>query len=149
MADPIISVGTTLGMVASSPATYDSAGFAALTFVTVGEITNMGDVGGTAQIVENTTLQSGIIGKYKGSINYGSAPITIGKDATDAGQVLLKAAFDGADRDTEHSFAITDSNGDITYFSGLVSSYVKSTGDANTVRMLNTTIELNNELIEA
>ncbi len=37
--------GTTIGISASLPATYDSTGFAALSYTTIGEVTDIGSLG--------------------------------------------------------------------------------------------------------
>ena len=136
-----ISVGTTVGLVAAQPATEDAAGYGALTFVTVGEVTNIGESGGSAQVATFTPVESGTVNKRKGSIDYGTASLSIAKDASDAGQVLLKAGFDGTDRSTIHSFAITEDGGEVTYFMGLISSFTTARGDANTVLSHNCNIE--------
>lgn len=143
------TTGTILSLVASEPATYDSAGFGALTFVAAGEVENLGEFGGSAQIITFTPLATGIVKKYKGSIDYGQATATLGKDVTDAGQILMKAGFDGTDRNTVHSFKVENSGGEIAYFTGLIGSYTFATGDANQVQKTNVNIELNNKVIEA
>ena len=147
--DVILAVGATVSLVASTPATYDSTGFGALTFVEVGEVLDIGAFGGNAEVVEFTPVKSGTVNKRKGSINYGTMSLNIGHDVDDAGQVLLKAGFDGAARNTVHSFKIVYNDSEIAYFTGVVSSFEKSTGDANTVIAINVNIELTAEVVTA
>ena len=128
-----ISVGTTVAVSATQPATEDSTGYAALTYIDVGEITNIGESGGTAQVATFTPIGSGTVNKRKGSIDYGTMSMEIAKDATDVGQIALKAGFDGAERSTIHSFEITEDGGEVTYFMGVITSFTTVRGDANTV----------------
>ena len=136
-----ISQGTVIGVVAAQPATEDSTGYGALTFVTIGEVTNFGESGGTAQVSSFTPVASGVVNKRKGSKDYGTMSLGLASDIADVGQVLLKAGFDGTDEQTIHSFKITENGGDITYFMGLISSFTTVRGDANAIISHNCNIE--------
>lgn len=144
-----IATGTVVSIVASEPATYDSAGFAALTFITVGEVLSIGEFGGSATVATFTPLNSGTVNKRKGSIDYGTATMSIADDESDAGQILLKAGFDGAARNTIHSIKIENDNGDVAYFVALVTSFSTVTNDANTVITVNCNLDLTNSVIDA
>ena len=137
-----MSVGSIVSVSAAQPATEDQAGYEALTFTEIGEVTSIGESGGTAQISSFTPVKSGVVNKRKGSIDYGTMSLSIAKDASDAGQVLLKAGFDGAAKETIHSFKIEESvSGEVTYFMGLISSFTTARGDANTILSHNSNIE--------
>ena len=136
-----MSVGTIISVDAAQPATEDQTGYEALTYVAIGEITNIGESGGTATVTTFTPVNSGTVNKRKGSIDYGTMSLEIAKDASDAGQVDLKAGFDGAQKQTVHSFKVVDASGDAAYFMGLISSFTTSRGDANTVISHNCNIE--------
>ena len=73
----------------------------------------------------------------------------IGKIIGEAGQLLLKAGFDGVAKNTVHSVKILNSDGAIAYFTCLVGSYKFSTGDANQVLKISSSFELDNGVIEA
>jgi hypothetical protein len=148
MSDIKLSVGTVVAVSASTPATYTEAGFGALTFTDVGEVTNLGEFGGTAQITQHIPLATGIVAKRKGSIDYGTAALQIGKLIGDAGQVILKDGFDGDEAYSVHSFEITDEAGNIAYFTGLIGSFTTVYNDANTVTAVNCNVELDNKVIE-
>jgi len=138
----IMSVGTVISVSAAQPATENQAGYEALSFTVIGEVTNIGEAGGTAQVQSFTPVGSGIVHKRKGSIDYGTQSLTIAKDAADAGQVLLQAGFDGAAKDTIHSFKIAEPNsGDVAYFQGLISSFTTQRGDANTILSHNCNVD--------
>ena len=136
-----ISQGTTVAASATQPATEDIAGYVALTFTDVGEVTSFGESGGTATVASFTPVASGVVNKRKGSKDYGTMSLGMASDIADTGQILLKAGFDGAQEQTIHSFEITENNGDITYFMGLISSFTTVRGDANAIISHNCNIE--------
>ena len=138
----ILSVGTVISVSAAQPATENQAGYEALTWSVVGEVTDVGESGGTAQITSFTPVASGVVNKRKGSIDYGTMSLSIAKDVADAGQVLLKAGFDGVARNTVHSFLVAEpDSGDEAYFMGSISSFTTVRGDANAVIAHNCNIE--------
>jgi hypothetical protein len=149
MPDVRLSVGTQFYISAAEPATYDAAGFAALTWTEVGEVESLGEFGGTAQITNFIPLATGIVKKRKGSLDYGTATVAIGRLAGDAGQALMKSGFDGANKDVIHSAKVLSADGAIAYFTGVIGSYTTATNDANTVTMVNCNLELDNKVIEA
>jgi len=143
------TAGTEFAVFAGVPATYDAAGFAALSWVTIAEVTNMGDVGPEATLVTYDAIGNRVTKKLKGQINMGSQSIDLGQDLTDAGQAILKAAvtLSSGSIDQIHSFRITYKTGDIDYYTGLPLSYVTGLGDANQVTAASTVIEIDNELV--
>ena len=143
------AASASIGIVAASPATHDSAGFGALTFITVGEAVSLGEVGGTAALVTHSPLDTRTVQKFKGSLNYGSMAVALGMDISDAGQLLLVAGADGAAIDTDHSVAITLQDGSIMYFQAKVMSYTRNVGSIDQVVGANTTLELVTSIIDA
>ena len=143
------TAGATLGIVASSPATYDQAGFAALTFVNVGEIVSLGEHGATYALVTHQPLDKRRTEKFKGSVNDGSMALSLGMDLADAGQAVLIAGADGAEVDTEHSVEITYQDGSIEYFTCVIMSYTRNPSTIDAIIGANVTIELNNKVIDA
>ena len=98
------SAGTTFKVSASTPATFDSSGYNALSFTTVGEVTNIGDFGRMyAKIVHNPVGNRGLV-KKKGSFDEGALNLALGLDTDDAGQIIMKA---GCLSDSDYSFLIT------------------------------------------
>ncbi len=143
-----ISLGTTIGVVSGAPATYDDAGFGTLTYETVGEVTSIGEYGGSAQINTNIPLATGIVNKRAGSYDYGDASLTITRDTGDAGQTALKDGFDGAEKGTVHSFEVTFSDGSTQYFTGVISSFTTNISDANSWTQVTCGVALTNEVID-
>ena len=140
--DVITFAGATISVSAGTPATYDSAGFAALTFTAVGELVSLGDRGRTYTDVSYTTLADRGTAHLKGSYDEPETPFEIGADRDDAGQVIMKAA---STSDSAHAFKVAYSNGEVDYFQGLVFSYVTGGGDANTIRMVTANIRIDRQ----
>lgn len=142
MSDIITFAGSTISVVSGSPATYDDTGFAALTFVDIGEVVSVGERGRTYTDVSYTSLAERGTLHRKGSYDEPETPFEIGVDRDDAGQVILKAA---STSDTSHSFKIEYSNGEVDYFEGLVFSYVTNGGDSDTIRMVTANIRIDRQ----
>jgi hypothetical protein len=139
------SAGTTFALSADAPATYDEAGYSALTYTDVGEVTNIPEYGGSYQLVTHEPLANRSIVKRKGSINHGSLTLQIGKDINDTGQELLKTAYG---EDEVYSFEITLQDGTIHYTTGQVFSYTTNVGNSNQITGIGCQIELDTEIIE-
>ena len=145
------TAGTKWHVLAGAPATYTIAGFEALTLVEVGEITNLGDIGPEFTLVTYDALGNRITKKLKGQVDMGSQSTEVGRDITDAGQAILKAAvtIGSASVDQIHSFGIEYKDGSFDYYTGLPMSYSTSLGDANQVTAAAVAVEIDNEILEA
>jgi len=107
------TAGTTIAVSASAPATYDSSGYGALSFTTVGEVTNLGSFGREYALVTHNPIGTRATQKYKGSYNEGQIAMEVGLDTDDAGQDLLATA---SASDSNYSSKVTAQNGDVYYF---------------------------------
>lgn len=141
------AAGTSLNIatVAGAPVTVDAAGFAAKTYVEVGEITNIGDFGATVNVINHSPLSNRIIQKFKGSINNGSGSYEFASKASDAGQILVKAA---SVSDTAYAVKIVEQDGAITYFMCLFTSFVKKIGTIDNVVAGSANYEITSAIIE-
>jgi len=135
-----ITLGTTVSVSAAQPATENQAGYEALSWIVVGEVTNIGEAGGTAEIPTFTPVASGVVHKRKGSRNYGTQSLELAKDSTDVGQIALQSGFDGANAAVIHSVRLNDGT-EVSYFQGLVGSFTTVRGDANTIISHNVNLE--------
>ena len=145
MSDVFTSAGTTLGISASAPATYDDTGFVALTFTDIGEITDMGEYGREYALVTHNPLGDRRTVKRKGSYNDGALTMSLGRVPSDAGQVLLLAALDS---DDSYSFEVTLQDGTIQYFTGQVMSYTTNVGSVDQITGASVTGEIDGDIIE-
>jgi len=133
------SAGTTLKVSAVAPATFDSAGYTALTFTGIGEITDMGEIGREYALVTHQSIGNRGTQKFKGSFNEGTMPLTLGLDTDDAGQILMKAA---SLSDSPYSFQVTAPNGDKYFFQAMVMSWKVNFGSVDAITTATCTLEL-------
>lgn len=134
------SAGTVLGISAGIPATFDDDGFEALTFATIGEITDIsGELGRSYTAVTHNPLATRGTGKLKGSYNSGSATVTLAIDDYDAGQLLAEAALSA---DQAYSFRLTLQDGAITYFRALVMSFPANVASVDSITSATVTLEI-------
>ena len=133
------SAGTTLKISASAPAAFNVAGYSALTFTAVGEITDLGEFGREFTLVTHNPVGSRGTQKFKGSFNEGTMNLSLGLDTDDAGQVLMKAA---SLSDGPYSFEVTTQNGDTYYFQAMVMSFKVGVGSVDSITTATCTLEL-------
>ena len=144
----LTSTGTSIGVIAAEPATHDAAGFGALVFVAIGEVTTLGEYGAAAQVVTHEPLATGITEKHKGFINFGSMAVSVAFSEDDAGQLIVAAGVTGAGQNTEHSFEVTYQDGSIDYFTGKIFSYTKNPNGANSMVASAVALEINSTIVE-
>jgi len=133
------ALGATLKISASTPATYDAAGYAALSYTKIGSVENIGAVGVTQEIVTFTDLETGILQKFKGTKDGGSPSLTIAQDTDDAGQILLKTALASQ---SAYSTLLTFPNGDKFYFMSMITSMPVTVGGANDIPKVECTLAI-------
>lgn len=144
------AAGTTLHIKANtivsnnitSPATFDSAGYAAhftSGASSVGEITDMGEFGREYSLVTNNPIGSRGTQKYKGSYNEGSMQLTIALDTSNTGQTVMSNA---SISDNDYSFKITTPDTKIYYFQAKVMSWKIGIGSVNSVITAKATLEI-------
>lgn len=122
---------SSLWVAAASPLTFDGPGFAALTWVRVGEVTDMGTVMGreyntSTHAPIDTALQT----EKKASYKLGNAEFKCGWDESDAGQVIVQAASLNT---TIPSFKVLKSNGAIRYFTAQVAKFTEELGTVDNI----------------
>ena len=145
MSQVFTSAGTTLGISAAAPATYDEPGFSVLSFTDVGEITDMGEYGREYALVTHNALGNRRTVKRKGSYNDGALTMSLGRVPSDAGQVVLLAALDS---DASYSFEVTLQDGTTQYFSGQVMSYTTNVGSVDQITGASVTVEIDGDIVE-
>lgn len=141
------TAGATLALTATKPATYDKAGFegAGMTYTPVGEITDLGSWGREYNLVSHNAIGDRRTKKLKGSYNDGQIQLQLGRDASDAGQVLLNTALND---DSDYYFKVTFQDGEVQYFAAQVMSYTTEAGNVDQVVGSSVSIEITNDLIE-
>lgn len=139
------SAGTTIEVSANEPATYDSTGFAALSYTAIGEITSAGEYGRSYNVVTHLPLDSRETVKRKGSFNSGALSLNMARVPSDAGQTILVA---GVDDDDSHSFKVTLQDGTIQYFTGQIISYTTAVGSGDQITGATVAIEIDGAIVE-
>ena len=133
------SAGTILGISAAAPATYDKVGYEALTFTSVGEVSDLGEVPSRVyELVNWNPIAERATRKAKGGYNLGSQTITVGIDPEDTGQTLLDTATNS---DDVYSVKIGHPQLGTIYARALVMGGPKSYGDVNTIATRQVTLE--------
>lgn len=148
--------GTVVSMTANTtaPATFDAAGYAALTYVDLGCASNLGEFGDEASEISFDCINTGRTIKVKGQRNAGNMTLTLAlDDTTDGFDAIQVAEADDSTGDyhfkVEFSNKLNDSGTNaIRYFSGKVMSAREVVGAANDVVTINLVISINKKPIK-
>jgi hypothetical protein len=142
----ITSATTAIFINASTPTTYDSAGFGALSgWVQIGEITSYGTFGGKTKVISHIPVDTSVEVKRAGSQSFGTLSLTLarhtGSDAT-----ALATAF--ADRQPR-AFKVVypTALGSTDYFTAIVTSNETNIGGADNILQSNISVELDNSIV--
>ncbi len=138
------SAGTKLYVSAAAPATYNSAGFGALSWTEVGEITDFGEWGKEYNLVTHNPVGSRQTVKRKGSFNNGALTLSMARVPSDAGQTLLIAA---SESDNSYSYKVVFQDLTGQYFSGQVMKYSTNVGSVDQIFAAAVSVEIDNELV--
>jgi hypothetical protein len=133
------AAGASIGISASAPATFNVAGYDALTLTNVGEVTDLGEFGREYALVTHNPLATRATIKRKGSYNEGQISLQLALDADDAGQILLRAA---SESDADHYFGITDQDGTVYFFPAQVMSFKINVGSVDNIVTATVTLEI-------
>jgi len=139
------SAGSNLAIATGSPATNDGAGFTALTYVVVGEVTDIGEVGREYAIATHSPVGNRAVRKFKGSYNNGTMQIQMARDTSNAGQTAMRAALLS---DADFSFRVTLQDLVKIHFVGKVTSFKVNVGSVDQITGSNCTIEVNGDIVE-
>ncbi|EJL34122.1 hypothetical protein [Novosphingobium sp. AP12] len=140
------AAGTSIAISAAVPATQDAAGYAALTYTDIGGVEQIGAIGATTNKVEFQPLK-GAKEKHKGSTDYGSLQPSLAHDEADAGQTLLRTASEPTNN-ALYAHCVTYPNGAKRYFQARVFGYPENIGNADSIIMVNPTIEINTRIVK-
>lgn len=139
------SAGSKLLISPSRPLTYDAAGFTALPFTEVAEITDLGEFGREYAQVTHSPLSTRRTIKRRGSFNDGSITLPMARDAKDAGQALMQEALDS---DDSFSYCIELQDGSRFYFTAQCMSFKTNVGSVDSITGKSAQLEIDNDIIE-
>ena len=146
---PVTSAGAKIYVVANAalPATFDEAGYEALTYTECLYVTEIPEFGESYSINTLNILGSRIVIKAKGSVDPGQITLPMARVVGDAGQTILNAAR-ADDRSYTFKVTISDDFTPVTghpttfYFTGKISGYPVNIGGVNGFVMSNVVIAL-------
>jgi len=141
----VTSATTTISISTALPATYDTTGFSALTWVPIAEVSQLGVFGGKVSVQKFIPLDTATVIKRAGSVDYGTINMTLAKH-TGADMTDLQTAFNGR---TSTAFKVTyPSTLGSAYFTGIVTGLQTNVGNADQILQTTVDIELDNSVIE-
>jgi hypothetical protein len=105
----------------------------------------MGQFGDTSELITTQIINRGRDQKQKGTNNSGSMENQFVILADDAGQIALRAA---QKTKNNYAFRVDFPDGQKRYFIALVMGAPEVGGGANTINMLQSTLELNSNIVE-
>lgn len=113
------TTGTTIGISATLPETYDSAGYGAvgLVFTEIGKVIDVGGIKKTYNLITEQLLKNRYPTKEKDTYDISNVPLNLSRSIADAGQVLLQEALDS---DNSYSFEVVYPSGNIENFTAKV-----------------------------
>jgi hypothetical protein len=116
-------IGTTIAISTGIPATFDEAGYEAMTWTPVPGLVSIGEVGDDHASIQVPDLETGRSKTLKGELTGTTTPLAFREIAGNAGQAAMKAAC--ATRG-EYSFRIAEPDGAERYLSGVAMSYKRN-----------------------
>ena len=124
------ALGTTFSISERVPSTYDAAGYKGLTFTQAVEITaiNVDGLGRSYEVVRTNGIGQQATSKKNGAWDNGSLDLDALFDMNDAGLTLLDDAHQS---NNDYAFRVSLPEGDIFYFTGLVTRATIRAGGAN------------------
>lgn len=120
---------------------------AAITYVEIGEVESIGDIGDTINDVAFAGLASGRATHLKGLADAGSVELSIGFDAGDAGQMALVQAFLDRSR-YDYPIKVVYVDGETDYFAAKVMSNKKTGISVEGVLKRTVSLGVNSEVYE-
>lgn len=128
------TAGVVVEVSATAPASFDKTGYEAVTYTAVGGFDNVPEIGDAYEMQQFDSVTDGRI-PYRGILDGGGGDVNMADDPTDAGQILMKAAFDAAKGSTAEklTYRIRDENGNYTAAQVLVGGWRRTYGGANDI----------------
>lgn len=139
------TAGSSLLVCPIVPATYDRAGFQALDFTEVGEITDFGEFGREYSQVTHAPVKNRRTVKRKGSFNEGSIALPMARDASDDGQKLLDAAVL---TDASYSYCIRLQDGTRFFFTAQCMSFKTTLGGVDSITGKTAQLEIDGDILD-
>lgn len=128
---------------AAAPASIDEAGYTALTWTQVKGFSTVGEIGDQMEVGNFDSLDEGRL-KYRSISDPGQLDASMADLPADAGQVILKAAFDAGRGSAGEivSLHVEDASGKGTYMRVMVAGWRRVYGGATDIQMRNAVLPI-------
>lgn len=145
------SAGTVLSVSAAPPqilngSSYLVSDFAALSFTSVGELSDLGSFGKKYNLVSFNALGDRKTVKRKGSYNNGTLSLKLASSPTNAGQIILQQA---ADSDSSYCFRVVTQSGSTFYFTAQIMGWMLEVGSVDQIMGASLDCEIDNDILTA
>ena len=147
MSNAYTSAGTTISVCATQPATFDKVGFEALTWIAVGEVTDLGEFGKEYNIVNHNPLGTRQTIKRKGSYDNGAISMSLARDITDVGQIALLAGLD-SDESYAIKVVLADTATTHLYTTAQISSFTYNVGSVDSITSGSVGVQIDADILE-
>lgn len=127
--NPVTTNGSLVYVSAATPATFDAAGFGALTWTLVPDMISWPEIGDDHATQSYGSLRDGTI-YVQGARDGGNRSFSMRYEKTDAGQIIIRAANGGSPM----SVKVVDTDGETRYLWGIVNSLKMVPVDGSTVK---------------
>lgn len=144
----VVSATTRLFISPNLPATTDAAGYAAVTgWIPVGEVSNIGQLGGKTTVVKHIPIDTATVVKRSGSVDYGTLNLQGARHAG-ADSTALQTAFDTR---ASYSFKIVypTALGQTDYFTAITTSVMTNIATADSILGFATDLEIDSIIVTA
>lgn len=125
--------------------TVAAADFTSQTFTQIKEVQSIGTIGDAANEVTFASLEDGRTRRFKGTRDAGTAELTCGLDAADAGQIALKAAEATSDN---YAFKVELPDGSSRLFAAMVGTAQEAVSEADNIITLTATLWINSNVVK-
>lgn len=138
------SAGSKVYLSAGVPATIDAAGFGALTYTEVRELTDIGMIGPESAVILHNPVATNTTYKYKGTRNSGVVSLKGARAPSDPGQTLVIA---GEASNLPYSMKIVLQDLTELYAQVLVMSYKTSVGSVSQITSFESNLEVSGDVV--
>lgn len=139
------SAGSTLRVCPNRPAQYTPAGYKALQWTEVAEITDLGEFGREYSKVTHNPVSTRRTNKRKGSFDEGAITLPMARSKNDAGQKLMAAA---SESDDSFSYCIRLQDGTCHYFTAQCMSFKTNVGGVDSITGKTAVLEIDSDILE-
>lgn len=147
MADLTSWIGGVIGYVAATrDADAVESDYGAKTYTEMGNVKSIGALGDTSQAISVSLLKEGRVTKVNGEKDGGEVNLAVAFDASDSTYTAVRAL---ANTNSNVWFEVTDADGDLVYFQGLIANWQEAERNNTTEKGATFVIRVNSGYVYA